>query len=108
MPFLLHKGAAMFCPHMGMADHPTGSLRVKLSGQNALNVSHSLQVKGCPFNTPDGPKPCIMATWPAGAARVKIEGLPALLDTSQGLTTGPLGPMGPPQILATQTRVKGI
>jgi hypothetical protein len=108
MSFLLHLGATVICSHGGQAMPGSASTRVRLSGQPAVNLSHAYQIAGCPFATPEpAPKPCTSVQWTAPATRVRIEGNPAVLSTSSGLTLGPLGVQGAPQAVATQTRVRG-
>lgn len=107
MSFNLHQGATVMCTHGGMATPVTASLRVKLGGQPATTVAHTYTIAGCPFTTPDGPKPCTTVQWTAPATRVRIEGQPALLSTSQGVTIGPLGTQGTPMAVAQQVRVRG-
>jgi hypothetical protein len=71
-------------------------------------MAHTYTVSGCPFTTPDGtPKPCATVQWTTPATRVRIEGQPALLSTSQGITIGPLGVQGTPMVVAQQARVTG-
>ena len=108
MGFLLHLGATVLCSHGGQAMPTSTSTRVQLSGQPAVNLSHSYQIAGCPFATPEpAPKPCLSVQWTSPATRVRIEGSPAILSTSQGLTLGPMGVQGTPQVVAEQTRVQG-
>ncbi|MGV8986151.1 MAG: hypothetical protein ACOH2H_07705 [Cypionkella sp.] len=108
MGFLLHLGATVICTHGGQAAPTSASTRVKLSGQPAVNLTHSYQIAGCPFATPEpAPKPCVSVQWTTPAIRVRIEGSPAILSTSQGVTMGPMGVQGTPQAVAQQTRVQG-
>ncbi len=108
MTFNLHQGATVLCTHGGQATPTTASLRVTLGGQPATTVAHTYMIAGCPFTTPDGvPKPCTTVQWTTPATRILIEGQPALLSTSQGITIGPLGTQGTPMAVAQQVRVKG-
>ena len=108
MSFLLHQGATVLCTHGGQATPTTSALRVKLGGQPATTLAHSYTISGCPFATPDlAPKPCASVQWTTPATRVRIEGQPALLSTSQGITIGPLGTQGTPMAVAQQVRVRG-
>lgn len=107
MSNLLHLGATILCPHGGQAMPGGSSARVSFSGQPAISVAHMLSVAGCPFSTPDGPKPCTQVQWIVPAARVTIEGSPAILSSSTGLCIGAAGPAGPPQVVAQQPRVRG-
>lgn len=108
MSFLLHLGATVICTHGGQANPTTTSTRVLLGGQPATTVSHSYTIAGCPFATPEpAPKPCLSVQWTTPATRVLIEGSPALLSTSAGITIGPMGVQGTPQATAQQARVRG-
>lgn len=108
MSFLLHQGATVLCTHGGQATPGTASLRVKLGGQPATTVAHTYTIAACPFTTPEpAPKPCTTVQWTTPATRVRIEGQPALLSTSQGITIGPMGTQGTPMAVAQQVRVKG-
>lgn len=108
MSFLLHQGAQVLCSHSGQATPTVTSLRVTLGGQGATTLAHTYTIAACPFTTPDGtPKPCTTVQWTTPASRVRIEGQPALLSTSQGVTIGPLGTQGTPMAVMQQVRVRG-
>lgn len=108
MSFLLHLGATVICTHGGQATPTSASTRVRLGGQPAVTLSHSYTIAGCPFTTPEpAPKPCASAVWTGPATRVRIDGAPAILSTSTGITIGPMGTQGTPQAVAQQTRVRG-
>ena len=108
MSFLLHQGAQVLCTHGGQATPTSASTRVMLSSQPATTLSHSYTIAGCPFTTPEpAPTPCTSVTWTTPATRVRIEGQPALLSTSSGLTNGPLGVQGSPRVVMQQARVRG-
>ncbi len=108
MSFLLHQGATVMCTHAGQATPGSASTRVKVASQPVVSMSHTFTVSGCAFTTPDGvPKPCASVQWSTPAMRVKVEGAPALLSTSQGITIGPLGTQGTPMVIVQQTRVRG-
>lgn len=104
---LLHIGATILCPHSGQAQASSGSMRVSVSNQPALNASHMLMIAGCPFTSGSNPMPCTSVQWTTMATRVTIEGSPALLSTGSGLCLGPSGPQGSPQMVTQQMRVTG-
>jgi len=108
MSHLLHMGATVLCTHGGSAT-PTGvSARVRLDGQPAVNLGHSWVIAGCPFATPEpAPKPCTTLQFTTPATRVRIEGTPAVLSTASGITIGPMGTQGTPQVVTQQLRVTG-
>jgi len=100
----------MTCTHQGqiMAGGSAPSARVSLDGQPALKGTAPMySIAGCAFSTPDGPKPCTTAQWTVNATRVLIEGMPALLSSSTGITTGPAGIQGTPSVMVSQVRVTG-
>ncbi len=108
MSFLLHQGATVLCTHGGQANPTSSSTRVTLGGQPATTMAHTYTIAACPFATPEpAPKPCLQVQWTAPATRIRIEGQPVLLSTSQGLTIGPLGTQGTPMAVAQQVRVTG-
>ncbi len=110
MPGLLyHVGAQTVCPHAGQATTISSNTRVLVSGQPVATLSDTTTVGGCPFTVP-GPKPqpCMTVKWLVPAARVLVNGQPALLQTSTGICqSAEQIPQGPPTIVATQTRVIG-
>lgn len=105
--FLLNSGSTVMCPHGAQAQLIPSSGRVMIDNEPAITVSDQAIVSGCPFTVPP-PSPCIKVQWVQPAARVKIEGKPAVLQTSTGLCIAATGvPQGPPNIVNTQVRVKG-
>ncbi|MFC3571254.1 hypothetical protein [Paracoccus sp. TOH] len=107
MTSLLHRGATILCPHGGQAQPGSSSTRVQLGGQPAVTVAHMMTISGCPFTSGTNPMPCTQVQWTTPAARVTIEGSPALLSSSGGICIGAAGPAGPPQVVASQIRVTG-
>jgi hypothetical protein len=106
--YLLHLGVKVMCSHGGQANPGGASARVMLSGQPAVSLTHAYSIAACPFTTPEpAPKPCVTLQWTTPATRVLVEGAPAILSTSSGLTIGPMGPQGSPQVAAQQMRVQG-
>jgi len=111
MAYLVDASATMSCTHQGQI-MPSGSplsARVTLGGQPALKGPiPGYSIAACTFSTPDsGPKPCVTAQWTVNATRVLIEGMPALLSSSTGITIGPLGTQGTPSVTLSQVRVSG-
>ncbi|MFA0811113.1 hypothetical protein [Microbulbifer epialgicus] len=101
---LLHLGATVTCSHGGQA-LPTGpSKRVQVSGQPAVTQASPWTVAGCGFVPPGGNGPCASATYVVAAARVLIEGQPAVLQSSISVCA----PTGTPLIsVQAQPRVLG-
>lgn len=106
---LLHVGAAAQCPHAGQVSVVTSNTRVLVSGQPVATLADTYPIVGCVFTVP-GPKPqpCLTVRWLVPAARVRVNGSPALLQTSAGLCqSAEQIPQGPPTVTAVQTRVVG-
>lgn len=105
MAYLLDTSTTSQCTHGGSAQPIAGNPRVKLNGAPVLTVATQLAVSGCPNVVGTSPFPCVLAAFPAGATRVKVMGMPVLLDTSQAINT----PTGVTiTVLNTQRRVKGM
>ncbi|MFQ5603168.1 MAG: hypothetical protein ACE5HS_07860 [bacterium] len=111
MPGLFyHVNATAQCPHAGQISVVSSNTRVTVSGQPVATLGDNYPIAGCPFTVP-GPKPqpCIKVQWLVPAVRVKVMGQPVILQTSSGIClSAEQIPQGPPNILATQTRVQGI
>ncbi len=98
-------GATVECPHKGSASPTVTSTRVKLDGKAVVTLGGPWSVKGCTYPPASGP-PDTSIVFSTGSLRVKVEGKPVVLTTSQG-TCAATG--GPAVIsLAGQTRVKGL
>ena len=108
--FLFHVGAAAICPHGGQVTTISTNTRVMVSNQPVATASDTFVVAGCAFTVP-GPKPqpCVIVQWLVPAIRVLINGQPAILQDSVGLCqSAEQIPQGPPTVITTQPRVKGI
>jgi hypothetical protein len=105
MAFLLHDKATGKCSHSGSAQALIGNPRVKLGGQPVLTVASPFVISGCPNVVGPVKFPCILGVFAKGATRVKVMGLPVLLDTSKP-TNLPTG--ASITITSTQARVRGI
>lgn len=107
--FLMHTGATAMCPHGGTVSVVTINTRVLASGQPLATAGDTCLVTGCPFMVGNKPQPCVKVQWLVPSARVLVNGQPAILQTSSGLCLSPEQiPQGPPNVIATQTRVRGI
>jgi hypothetical protein len=112
MSFLLIASATILCPHLGKVSVTPSNGRVLLGGVPALVLPDLSTVAGCLFQVPIGtgtkPQPCVKVQWSLPAARVKINGQPALLQSSSGVCQSVEQiPQGPPTIVLTQVRVRG-
>jgi hypothetical protein len=65
-------------------------------------------VAGCAFIVALKPQPCVLVRWLVPAARVLVNGAPAILQVSTGLCQSPEQvPQGPPIVASCQPRVVG-
>lgn len=102
--FLLHLGASVMCAHSGQSQPSAPNLRVRVGGQPVVTQTTLYTVAGCPFNISGAPSPCVTAQWVTAATRVRVGGVPVLLQDSQAICT----PNGTPlNIITTQVRVRG-
>jgi hypothetical protein len=105
---LFHVGATAICAHgSGQVQVISSNTRVFVSGMPVATATDMALVAGCVFPPPPAtPTPCLTVQWITPAARVLINGQPALLQTSVGFGLNPAqAPQGPVSILMTQTRV---
>ena len=103
---LLHVGATAICPHAGQVTIVSANPRVLVSGMPVAVLPDTTLVAACPFNVSGSPSPCVRVQWLTPAARVLVNGQPALLQTSAGLCLNPAqAPQGPPTVLVNQPRV---
>lgn len=105
---IYHVGATAQCPHVGQISTVSSNVRVKVSGMAVATVADIFTVVGCPFNVSGTPRPCVTVQWFSPALRVRVMGAPVVLASSTGIClSAEQIPQGPPQVLATQPRVKG-
>src|SRR5688500_17950833 len=109
--FILHMNASILCTHGVPAVIPPQPPRLTIMGQPAALATAVIPVVGCPFTVP-GPKPqpCVQVKWLNLSARVKVMGVPVLLQTSPGPGQGlclsaEQIPNGPPNVTFVQSRV---
>jgi uncharacterized Zn-binding protein involved in type VI secretion len=105
---LYHLSNNTQCIHGGkVIDGPAGP-RVFVNGDPVATTADLFTIAGCTFSTPAGPHPCVTVSWLSPALRIKINGLPALLQDSQGMTqAADLAPQGTPLVTVNQPRVIG-
>ncbi|HKH49999.1 MAG TPA: hypothetical protein VKM72_35550 [Thermoanaerobaculia bacterium] len=107
--FLYHVGAAAICPHGGQVSTTPGNPRVKVSSQLVATMADQSMIAACAFTAGPKPQPCVRVQWLVPAVRVRAGGQPVLLQDSVGLClSAEQIPQGPPTIIATQPRVKGM
>jgi hypothetical protein len=104
--YLLHVGATVICLHAGQAQPTSPNPRVKVGGQPVVTQPFPYMIAGCVFPPPPfGNGPCVTASWITGALRVKVGGMPVLLQDSVAICA----PTGTGlNIVMTQMRVKGM
>lgn len=107
--FLMHPGSTAICPHGGQVTVITTNTRVLVSGQPVATRADNYTITGCTFTVPPAkPQPCVTVRWFVPAMCVFVNGNPAILQTSNGICqSAEQIPQGPPNVLATQVRVKG-
>lgn len=110
---VLHVGATVMCPHGGPMSVSTSNVRVKVGGQFVATVNDLYTISGCPFQIPvpsgTKPQPCVTAQWPVPATRVRVNGQPVILQNSTGICqSAEQIPQGPPNVVLTQFRVRGV
>jgi hypothetical protein len=100
--FVLHQGATVLCMHGGQAQAVAPNPRVRVAGQPVVTQPGPHAVAGCPF-VPPAAGPCVTAQWVTGALRVRVGGMPLLLQDSVAVCA----PTGTGlQVVLTQLRVK--
>jgi hypothetical protein len=109
---LLTTTSTVQCTHMGSVSAITSNIRVRVSGQPVVTVSDTYTVSGCPFTipaTPAKPQPCVLVRWTVPALRVRVNRQPILLQQSTGICQSiEQIPQGPPMVVMTQLRVRGV
>ena len=96
------------CPHGGQVTTVSSNVRVLVSGMPVATFGDQYMVAGCVFLAAK-PQPCMRVQWLVPAARVLVNGQPAILQLSTGLClSADQIPAGPPIVATTQPRVIGM
>lgn len=108
--FFLHVGATIMCPHGGQVSLITSNTQVFVDKKPVATQNDAFLVAGCPFPGPSlPPHPCVVVRWLVPATRVLVNGQPVVLRDSTGICqSADQTPQGPPNVIVTQIRVKGI
>jgi hypothetical protein len=111
--FVVTTTASAICTHGAPVSIVSSNTRVRVEGAPVATAADSYTVSGCPFQIPVGPgtkpQPCVTVRWIAPAVRVRVGGQPIILQTSSGICQSVEQiPQGPPTVLRTSMRVKGI
>jgi hypothetical protein len=102
---LLHQNATVMCVHLpGKAEPVTPNPSVKVSNQATVTQSALYRITGCSNPVPPGPK-CLTASFITAAKRVRSNGVPLLLKTSEAKCAPTLTGLN---VILTQVRVKAI
>jgi hypothetical protein len=104
--FLLNVGSVVICAHGGQAKPTVPNPRVKVMGQPVTTLGPPYVVAGCANPPPPANVgPCIICNWIVASLRVKVMGMPVLLQDSKSICV----PTGTPAtVVFTQSRVKGM
>lgn len=102
MAALLHEGATVQCIHGGQAQPMVTDQQVTVGDQAIVTQSDVYTVSGC-SNPVQAGGPCVTAQFLTAAVRVRANGQPVLLNSSQAICS----PTGTLTILSTQTRTTG-
>ena len=102
---LLTSSDLALCPHGGRVVAP-GHARVVASGVPVVTLLDAGLIAGCPSLAGDRPNPCVSVQWIGLAARVLIDGQPAVVQAGAGICiASDRAPAGPVSVVAGQTRV---
>jgi len=102
---LLHVNATVMCPHGGQATVLPSQSRVLVSGQPVATLADVYTIAGCALPASNTP-PCTTVTWVTPSGRIRLNGQPALLQSSVGICQNP-APQGAPMVVVVQLRVAG-
>jgi len=92
------------CPHGGQAGALPAQGRVLAEGGPAASQADVWTVAGCTLTD----SPCAMIRFTGPSARIRVNGTPALLQSSTASCLGAAGtPQGPPNVVVVQQRVVG-
>ncbi len=104
--FLLNVASTVICAHGGQAKPTVPNPRVLVGGLPVTTQPPPYVIAGCANPVPPvNVGPCITALWVVAALRVKVMGMPVLMQDSQAVCI----PTGTPlTVILTQMRVKGM
>ncbi len=104
--YLLHLGATVLCLHGGQAQPTSPNPRVKVGGQPVTTQPIPYVIAGCALPPPPiANGPCVTGMWITAALRIKVGGMPVLLQDSVAVCA----PTGTGlNVVMTQVRVKGM
>jgi hypothetical protein len=105
----MHIGASAICPHGGQISSITTNTRVLVNRRPVVTQTDTFTIIGCTFPPSGTPHPCVMSKWHIPATRILVSGKPAILQDSQGMCySADQSPQGPPIVISTQIRARGV
>lgn len=101
------------CPHGGQVTVNASASRLTVNGAPVVRVGDQHLVSGCQFNIAGLPQPCVRVVFTGGpgvSLRVTVQGQQIVLaQPGAGMCFDSFGqPKGPPLLLNSQTRVRGV
>ena len=104
MGYLVTQTANVVCMHGGQGQPIAVSPRLQIDKQPVILQTSNYTIAGC-SNIPEAGGPCASGQWLQGAVRVKSQGMPLLLNMSQGVCA----PTGVKlTVVMTQLRVQAL
>lgn len=103
---VLTTSSTVLCMHGGSAILTTSNSKLMVDNAPALLETDVHSVACCAFQISGKPSPCIRIQWSGGAAKMKVNGVGVLLQSSIGMCYSPEGaPQGVANIVNTQMKI---
>ncbi len=107
--FIVHVGSTIMCAHAGQNSSITSNTRVFVGRQAVVTQPDTFLITGCTVNIAGSPHPCVVIKWLVPASRVFVNNKPVILQGSTGICqAADQAPQGPPIVISTQVRVRGV
>ncbi|MER7082367.1 hypothetical protein SAMN02982929_02412 [Saccharopolyspora kobensis] len=84
----IHASTALHCPHGGPVVAASAAAAVRVDGQPVRTAGDVFAVRGCPHVARGRPDPCLTVRWSPPRDAVLIDGVPVLLDSTDGQCFG--------------------
>ncbi|MGW2786939.1 hypothetical protein ACWC3X_37990 [Streptomyces populi] len=105
---VLHANATVTCPHGAPATVLPTQSGVMVGGRSASTTADLYTVTGCPFTVGNKPQPCTTIRWQGPSTRIRVRGVPVLLESSTGTGhSAEQAPQGSSTVSVVQQRVVG-
>lgn len=85
---VINATSALHCPHGGRIVTATASSAVRVDGQAVRTERDVFAVQGCPHRLSAKPDPCLTVRWSPPREAVLVDGVPVLLDSTDGQCFG--------------------